>query len=176
MGYYETYQEQRERELQAHRDYWTSYTSSYTLKSHPFQGPDKLGHTLKCGTAGGPSTTWTYRAPAEPKPWKPDNKPSAASTRNVEMGTRIYSHDGLTLHFWSLAPADPGVRRWKGGGRSAAETEFVWLILDSNSDDGARSVYHALIVKETGEVLWIDNGRCYGHWTPKDAKELSNSA
>jgi len=162
MGYYETYQEQRERELQAHRDYWS-------LRVHwaPFLGPDKLGRTLKCGTAGGPSTTWTYRAPVEPKPWKHSTKPTASTTAHVEMSQRVFRdhNTGWEFTFWALAP-----KAHRLSAAEAAHTEWVWLILEGTN---GRGVHKALVDQETDQVYWWD--KIPAHYVAP-AEELSNSA
>ena len=73
------------------------------------------------------------------KAWRSSTRPTVASMRHVDIGTRLFLDGEKFFHFWSLAPAVQGVRR----NTLVGTTEFVWLI-----EDETREVWHALVDKE----------------------------
>ena len=149
------YEEQLQKELEAHRNYWT-------MQVHwaPFQGPDKLPRTIKIG-----GMTSHTMVDIHPKPRKTELKPTKTSTAHVEMSQRtFYSTEGYAFQFWALAPSVPGVR-W---GSRVGTTEFVWLILDGTN---GRGIHHALVDKESDVVYWW--GGAAEHFV---SKEISKSA
>jgi hypothetical protein len=108
------------------------------------------GALIEIGRPGGHMSTTTTHTKGRAmrriyKPWKYGTKPTEASKRSVDIGTRLFLNGEDFLHFWSLAPAVPGVRR----NTLVGTTEFVWLI-----DDESRQLWHALVDKDTDEVHW----------------------
>jgi hypothetical protein len=87
------------------------------------------------------------------KLWKHSTKPTTASKRSVEMGTRLFLDGEQFFHFWALAPAVPGVRR----NTLVGTTEFVWLI-----EDETREIWQALVDKESDRIYWRSAGILQG--------------
>jgi len=155
--YRNDYLERQKREEQAHRNYWGEHAAKFTRENSPYQGPDKLGRTLKCGMAGGELSRWTYTAPPKLKTWKPALKPTTATTAHVELSQRVFvdPSTGWEFTFWALAPRAHRLSR-----EEAAHTEWVWVILDAW--ESGRGVHHALVDLDTGDLLWW-NKTCGHH-------------
>jgi hypothetical protein len=132
----------------------------------PYRGPDKLGATLKCGTAGGELDRWTYTAPAKLRPWKIGRKATKTQADHVELSQREFrSIEGYRFTFWALAPVQPGIRsKWQNN----MHCEFVWLILDGTN---GRGIHIALVDPDTSEVRWWRSNA--DHWSPADAERLA---
>jgi hypothetical protein len=97
------------------------------------------------------------------KLWKHSTKPTTASKRSVEIGTRLFLDGEQFFHFWALAPAVSGVRR----NTLVGTTEFVWLI-----EDETREIWQALVDKETDEVYW----RLHAGWEGRGHSQMAVAA
>lgn len=120
------------------------------LGRQPFLGPDRLGRSVKIGSASGQVSaaggTWTQFSI---KPWKPETKPTKPTAEHVELSQRTFhSLEGYEFTFWALAPVQPGRRsKWQNN----MHCEFVWLVLEGTN---GRGIHIALVDPDTSEVRW----------------------
>lgn len=87
-----------------------------------------------------------------PTKWRPSKRLTTSGVAHVILSQLTYDWQGMGYTFWAYAPTEPG---WRiAHGRTAADSDFVWLISDKVWSFG-RAVDKAMIDRETGRVIHL---------------------